>query len=165
MLSRGRLIKAASSLYLLIHFYRDTVFLQLSQYVKLNSISFRAPDRILLQGLLSDGLLAHRFWVIFDRKRWALYIPATFVIVTGSACKFLAVIHRSRLTQHNPVLGLGESLVNLGVYIHRGSLDYYFTLGVDVLKISAAWGWSMFFVNTVMTLSILVKIMYVSAPS
>ena len=62
---------------------------------------------------------------------------------------------------HRLVLGIGEALVNLAIYRHNGDFAYASVLGIDVLKINAAWGWSMFATSTVLTLSILVKIMYV----
>ena len=37
----------------------------------------------LFQGLCSDGLLAWRFYVIFEQRRLALYIPMTFVVINA----------------------------------------------------------------------------------
>ena len=36
-----------------------------------------------IQGLLSDGTLAWRFYIIFDREKWALYLPATALVVNA----------------------------------------------------------------------------------
>jgi hypothetical protein len=36
-----------------------------------------------VQGLLSDGTLAWRFYVVFQKKKWALYLPATAVAVNA----------------------------------------------------------------------------------
>ena len=35
------------------------------------------------QGLLSDGLLAHRFWVIFGKQWWGLYVPMAAILITA----------------------------------------------------------------------------------
>lgn len=43
-------------------------------------------SRVGLQGLLSDGLVAWRFYIIYERRRWALYVPTIFVILNASAC-------------------------------------------------------------------------------
>ena len=38
------------------------------------------------QALLSDGTLAWRFYVVFGKKKWALYLPA--IAVTMNTCEF-----------------------------------------------------------------------------
>lgn len=58
------------------------------------------------------------------------------------------------------VLGIGLTTVNLAIYRHIEDTAYANAIGIDVLKITAAWGWSMFAINTTLTLMILVKIMY-----
>ncbi|KAJ3555116.1 hypothetical protein NM688_g2754 [Phlebia brevispora] len=99
-----------------------------------------------LAGAISDGLLAYRFWVIFGRKRWALYIPMFAIILVAS-------------------LGVAQSIANLAIYQHAEDFAYANSIGVDILKISAAWGWSMFAINTTLTLSILCKIIHVTQAS
>ena len=38
-----------------------------------------------IQGTISDGLLAWRFYVLYERKRWALYAPAVAIAMNTSA--------------------------------------------------------------------------------
>ena len=40
----------------------------------------------LTQALLSDGTLAWRFYVVFGKKKWALYLPAVAVMM--NTCEF-----------------------------------------------------------------------------
>lgn len=37
-------------------------------------------------GMLADGLLAWRFYVLYDQQRWALWVPMFFVII--NACEY-----------------------------------------------------------------------------
>lgn len=71
---------------------------------------------------------------------------------------------RQEMANHPEVLGLAQSLANLAVYKHRNSFDFFNTIGVKVMKITAVWGWSMFFVNSALTTLILAKIMFVPPP-
>ncbi|EKM52520.1 uncharacterized protein PHACADRAFT_63835, partial [Phanerochaete carnosa HHB-10118-sp] len=90
-----------------------------------------------LQGLCSDSLLAWRFHVIFGRKKWALYIPGTFVIINALLCW-------SADAQH------------LAAYHHY---DFYENTLLEVtLQITVAWGWLMFSINTILTSAIVTKI-------
>ena len=57
------------------------------------------------------------------------------------------------------VLGYGMSLMNLAIYKHVDYEPYAGQLTVQVLKTSAAWAWATFFINSSLTLAILVKIM------
>ncbi|KAI0690557.1 hypothetical protein C8T65DRAFT_587817 [Cerioporus squamosus] len=92
-------------------------------------------------GLCSDGLLAWRFYILFERKRWALYIPGTFVIINAFLCW-------SADAQH------------LAAYTHY---DFYEnTLLPVTLKITVAWGWLMFVINTILTGAIITKIFIAS---
>ncbi|KAM5538212.1 hypothetical protein V8D89_008099 [Ganoderma adspersum] len=92
-------------------------------------------------GLCSDGLLAWRFYIIFDQRRWALYIPMTFVIINAFLCW-------SADAQH------------LAAYHHY---DFYQNVLLEVtLKITVAWGWLMFTINTVLTGAIFGKIFYIA---
>ncbi|KAI0724366.1 hypothetical protein C8T65DRAFT_563789 [Cerioporus squamosus] len=92
-------------------------------------------------GLCSDGLLAWRFYVIFDRQRWALYVPMTFVVINALLCW-------SADAQH------------LAAYTHY---DFYENTLLEVtLKITVAWGWLMFAINTILTGAIIGKIFYIA---
>jgi hypothetical protein len=94
-----------------------------------------------LSGFVSDGLLAWRFYVIFDRHRWALYIPATAIVA-------------------NALLGLSGDIQHLLVYQH--TTLYQTHLRLITFEITAAWGWVMFVINTFLTGSILCRIMYIA---
>ncbi|KAH8831184.1 hypothetical protein DL96DRAFT_1677726 [Flagelloscypha sp. PMI_526] len=92
-------------------------------------------------GLLSDGLLAWRFYVIYERKPWAKWIPATLVILNACLCW-------SADAQH------------LAIYQHY---DFYENVLYDkTLKITAAWGFFMLSLNTGFTGLIVWKIMRVT---
>ncbi|CAL1702361.1 unnamed protein product [Somion occarium] len=89
-------------------------------------------------GLCSDGLLAWRFHVIFNRKKWALYIPGVFVVINALLCW-------SADAQH------------LAAYHHY---DFYENTLLEVtLQITVAWGWLMFTINTLLTGAIVAKIL------
>ena len=60
------------------------------------------------------------------------------------------------------MVGIAQSVANLAVYSHRGDIDYFNTLGLNLLKVSAVWGWCMFAINTSLSVSILVKFAFVS---
>ncbi|KAI0336005.1 hypothetical protein GY45DRAFT_1430191 [Cubamyces sp. BRFM 1775] len=94
-------------------------------------------------GLCSDGLLAWRFYVLFERRNWALYIPGTFVVINALLCWSADAMH-------------------LAAYTHY---EFYEGVLLDVtLKITVAWGWLMFAINTVLTWAIITKIFSVSQP-
>ncbi|KAI9452561.1 hypothetical protein BJY52DRAFT_906954 [Lactarius psammicola] len=89
--------------------------------------------------LLSDGTLAWRFYVIFERKKWALYFPATAVVVNALLCW-------SADAQH------------IAIYFNR---DFYEnTLLPVTLNITVAWGWFIFIINTFLTGGILYKLIW-----
>jgi hypothetical protein len=93
-----------------------------------------------LAGLLSDGVVAWRFYVIYDRRKWALYVPAAAVIINACLC-------------------LSADMQHLAIY-HE--YNFYENTLLDVtLNITIAWGWFMFSVNTLLTASIAGKILYV----
>ena len=50
-------------------------------------------------------------------------------------------------------------LMNFAIYKHDGYLPYAAQITVEGLKVSAAWGWVTFFVNSSLTLAILAKIL------
>ncbi|KAI0308294.1 hypothetical protein B0F90DRAFT_1681709 [Multifurca ochricompacta] len=93
------------------------------------------------RSLLSDGILAWRFYVVFCREKWALYIPATAVVANAFLCWSADVQH-------------------LAIYFNR---DFYEkTLLPVTLDITVAWGWFIFLNNTVMTGGILYKVIWAS---
>ncbi|KAI1797703.1 hypothetical protein LXA43DRAFT_1088782 [Ganoderma leucocontextum] len=92
-------------------------------------------------GLCSDGLLAWRFYIIFDQRTWALYIPMTFVIVNALLCWSADAQHLA--AYHN--------------------YEFYENVLLEVtLKITVAWGWLMFTINTILTGAIFGKIFYIA---
>ncbi|KAI9452560.1 hypothetical protein BJY52DRAFT_1292328 [Lactarius psammicola] len=89
--------------------------------------------------LLSDGTLAWRFYIVFGRKKWALYLPAAAVMI-------------------NTLLCWSADFQHLGIYANK---DFYEnTLLPVTLDITVAWGWFIFVNNTLMTGGILYKIMW-----
>ncbi|KAI9461162.1 hypothetical protein F5148DRAFT_245312 [Russula earlei] len=89
-------------------------------------------------GLLSDGTLAWRFYIIWCRKKWALYIPACAVILNALLCWSADFQHLS--------------------YYHNSEF-YENTLLLVTTDIAVVWGWSMFVTNSMMTGGIIYKIM------
>ncbi|EJD50967.1 hypothetical protein AURDEDRAFT_182273 [Auricularia subglabra TFB-10046 SS5] len=94
-----------------------------------------------LAGFVSDGLLVWRFYVIFDRNRWAKWIPGGLVLINALLCW-------SADAQH------------LAIYHHK---ELYEKVLLDVtLKITVAWGWLMFCINTVLTALIIVRVLSIT---
>jgi len=88
--------------------------------------------------LFSDGTLAWRFYIIFEKKRWALYLPATAVVANALLC-------------------LAADFQHLAIYVNK---EYYeYTLLPMTLNITVAWGWFIAVNNTLMTGGIFYKIM------
>lgn len=91
--------------------------------------------------LISDGLLAWRFYVIYGRTRLALYLPVTAVTITA-------------------LLGFSGDFQQLAIF---RSVDLYNNHIVMIaLDVNAAWGWCTFAVNTILTGSIIGKIISVA---
>ncbi|KAH9044379.1 hypothetical protein EDB85DRAFT_2137904 [Lactarius pseudohatsudake] len=91
--------------------------------------------------LLSDGTLAWRFYIIFGKEKWALYLPTTAVVMNALLCW-------SADAQH------------LAIYFNR---DFYEkTLLPVTLDITVAWGWFIFLTNTLLTGGILYKLIWVT---
>ncbi|KAH8990155.1 hypothetical protein EDB86DRAFT_1801237 [Lactarius hatsudake] len=89
--------------------------------------------------LLSDGTLAWRFYIVFGRKKWALYIPTVAVMTNTFLC-------------------WSADFQHLGVYANK---DLYLnTLLPVTFDIAVAWGWFIFVNNTLMTGGILYKIIW-----
>ncbi|KAI0086348.1 hypothetical protein BDY19DRAFT_356013 [Irpex rosettiformis] len=95
-------------------------------------------------GFISDGLLAWRFYVVYGRKRWALYIPATAIIMNG-------------------LLGFSGDFQHFTFY--HSTWLYKVAFEIDVLKITVAWGWLTFTINTVLGGGIIGKIIQVARNS
>lgn len=92
-----------------------------------------------ISGLISDGIVAWRFYNIYGKPRWALYVPAAAVIITA-------------------LLGFSGDFQQLAIY---RSLDLYNDHIVMIaLDVNAAWGWCIFTVNTILTGSIIGRIIY-----
>lgn len=112
------------------------------------------------QAFISDGLLAWRFYVIYGRPRWGLWSAAVALSANSSKC----FARQSYENQRNSlflmlplVMGLGGDLVYLSYY---ASPDLYHDKMASVsFKISSAWGWFMFVTNTILTGSIIARIL------
>ncbi|EKM55547.1 uncharacterized protein PHACADRAFT_256255 [Phanerochaete carnosa HHB-10118-sp] len=94
-----------------------------------------------LAGFISDGLLAWRFYVIYGRTKIAMYLPTAMVVVTA-------------------LLGLSGSFQQLTIY--RSAELYNNRFAMIALDVNAAWGWCTFGVNTILTASIIGRIMCVA---
>jgi len=92
-----------------------------------------------ISGLLSDGTLAWRFYIIYDRARWAFFLPAAMVIINALFCW-------SADFQHLAIYSRPEFYENRLLPI--------------TMDIAVAWGWSMFTANSLMTGGIIYKIMW-----
>ena len=107
------------------------------------------------QGLLSDATLAWRFYVVFNKAKWALYLPAAWVVF--NTCGSLGRTPVSWLTCFNVVLCWSADPLPLVAYSRP---EYYEnTLLPITLDIAVAWGWSMFVLNSLMTSGIIYRIM------
>lgn len=108
-----------------------------------------------VQGLLSDGTLAWRFYVVFNKAKWALYLPAG--AVAFNARESLVRTPGFWLMRFNVVLCWSADGQHLAAYSRP---EYYEnTLLPVTLDITVAWGWSMFVANSLMTGGIIYKIM------
>ncbi|KAI0763678.1 hypothetical protein BC629DRAFT_971410 [Irpex lacteus] len=104
-------------------------------------LTFVAATTSTLAGLISDGLLAWRFYVVFGRQRWAFWAPTVAIIV-------------------NTLLGLSGDFELLGYYHNPQRYTTFFQL--DTFKINAAWGWFTFSINTALSGGIIGRIIYIS---
>jgi len=98
---------------------------------------FLGSFTVTIAGLLSDGIVAWRFYVIYDRKRWTLYFSATMVIL-------------------NALLGFSGDFQYL--FSYRGSTNDFNSLLQVAFRITSIWGWCMLGLNTVLTGAIIGKI-------
>ncbi|KAI0818939.1 hypothetical protein BC629DRAFT_687834 [Irpex lacteus] len=92
-------------------------------------------------GFLSDSLVAWRFYVVYGKKKWALYLPATAIVV-------------------NALLGFSGDFQHLSFY--HSTWLYTVMFKLYAFKINAAWGWFTFGINTVLSGAIIGKIIYIS---
>ncbi|KIP05618.1 hypothetical protein PHLGIDRAFT_119653 [Phlebiopsis gigantea 11061_1 CR5-6] len=94
-----------------------------------------------LAGLISDGFLAWRMYVIYGRVRWALYAPMLLVIITT-------------------LVGLYSDFQIFSFYHNEDEfVDLFQPL---ILRVMVAWGWMIFGTNTIMTGCIVARIIYIS---
>ncbi|KAI0651665.1 hypothetical protein C8Q79DRAFT_50037 [Trametes meyenii] len=92
-------------------------------------------------GLCSDSLLVWRFYVLFNHQRWTLYVPATFVALNALLC-------------------WSADLQPLVAYTNY---ELYEHVLLDVsLKLTVAWGWVMFAINTALSGAIVTKIFIIA---
>ncbi|KAI0771376.1 hypothetical protein BC629DRAFT_1595617 [Irpex lacteus] len=104
-------------------------------------LSFIAAVTSTLAGLISDGLLAWRFYVVYGRHPWALWIPMSMIIL-------------------NTCLGLAANFQILAFYSNEQKYLHFYQL--SVLKVDVAWCWFTFAINTALTGAISGKIIYIS---
>jgi len=89
-------------------------------------------------GLLSDGVLAWRFYALYDRKRWTLFIPGALLAAT-----------------------LGEGIYTASKIISEDQWIDDASLGkVYFISTNPAWAWLMLATNTVLTVLILARLVY-----
>jgi len=110
------------------------------------------------QAFLSDGTLAWRFYVVFNKEKWALYLPAASVILNARESLTKWTYSGVQLTDFNNIV-LCWSADGQHLAIYSDEEFYRKTLLPVTLKITVAWGWSMFFANSLMTGGIIYKIM------
>lgn len=109
------------------------------------------------QAFLSDGTLGWRFYVVFNKEKWALYLPTASVIINAREFAYQVVCRGTAHGFQNVVLCLSADGQHLAIYFNEEF--YKKTLLPVILKITVAWGWSMFFTNSLMTGGIIYKIM------
>ncbi|GJE90844.1 hypothetical protein PsYK624_069880 [Phanerochaete sordida] len=94
-----------------------------------------------LAACISDGLLAWRFYVIYGRTKLAMYLPALMVTITA-------------------LLGLSGDFQQFTIY---KSVDLYNNrFAMLTYDVNAAWGWCTFSVNTILTASIIGRIVWLA---
>ncbi|KAI0690064.1 hypothetical protein BC835DRAFT_1366385 [Cytidiella melzeri] len=94
-------------------------------------------------GFISDGLLAWRFYVIYGRKRWALYGPLVALVV-------------------NALLGLSGDCLYLSETSSESTTSFSDHMSLTGFTINAAWGWYTFAINTALTGGIIGRILHAS---
>ncbi|KAN0111626.1 hypothetical protein V8E52_008364 [Russula decolorans] len=145
---RPRWVTIALFLDLLTHFVTRSLQFARARHMKNTNeelLSWTIPLTVsgnvttTIAAFLSDGTpLAWRFYVVFNKEKWALYLPATSVILNALLC-------------------WSADGQNLAIYSNEEF--YKKTLLPVTLKITVAWGWSMFFANSLMTGGIIYRIM------
>ncbi|KAI0690063.1 hypothetical protein BC835DRAFT_206872 [Cytidiella melzeri] len=108
------------------------------QYMSSEPLKLVTSITTTVAGLISDGLLAWRFYVMYGRKRWAFYGPLVALIT-------------------NALLGLSGDCLYLSFY--HDTANYNSITGFTII---AAWGWFTFAINTVLTGAIIGRILYMA---
>lgn len=94
-----------------------------------------------ISATLSDGLVAWRCYVLYGRSRLIMYISSAAIAIDA-------------------LLGLSGDFQQFSAY---HSVDFYNDhIHMIALDVKAAWGWSTFAINTVLTASIAIKIVSIS---
>ena len=106
-----------------------------------NSRTDTTPCQCAILGFVVRWFSRVEFYVVYDRKKWALYMPAAAIIV-------------------NALLGFSGDFQHLSYY--HSTSEYLTAFKLNALKINAAWGWFTFGINTVLSGAIIGKIMCVS---
>ncbi|GJE86384.1 hypothetical protein PsYK624_024640 [Phanerochaete sordida] len=92
-------------------------------------------------GLLADGMLAWRLYVVYGRTRSALYLPAAAVVLTA-------------------LLGYASDLQDLAAYHNMAAFVTHYER--TAFEVNAAWGWAMFATNTALTGAVVARVLYVT---
>lgn len=107
------------------------------------------------QGLIADGLLAWRFYVIYGRSRWSLYVPVATVVI--NSCELIVSGSLFALLNFAAVLGFAGDFQYLAFY--KDTDLWRSRIQLVTCQITVTWGWTMFVTNTVLTGLIIGKIM------
>ncbi|GJE86380.1 hypothetical protein PsYK624_024600 [Phanerochaete sordida] len=107
-------------------------------YVPVNMVAFFTS---ITAGLISDGLLAWRLYVVWGCARWTLWMSATAVITTA-------------------MVGFASDLQGLGFYHNAGT--YVAHLEDVGFEVNIAWCWLMFGTNTLLTGAVIGRIVYLA---
>jgi hypothetical protein len=125
--------------------------------------AIRVLSITLPQGLLSDGLLAWRCYVLWGSRRWLKW-ALTFMVCADACALHIALFTTSPLTLIL-VLGLSSNFAYghyLNLLFQRKGEDQLRPLECLATALLLAWVWVFFAINTVMTTSIIGKIAYVA---
>jgi hypothetical protein len=121
----------------------------------------------MLKGVLSDGTLAWRCFVLFGKRPWMKWLLVVLI-----SLDFGKRVHRrNSYSSDSPLAGLGSlSNIALGAEFRSdtGPLEFNAVVFQLILaellaqKLITVWAWLFFALNTTMTMSIVYKILYVA---
>ncbi|KAI0690052.1 hypothetical protein BC835DRAFT_1418063 [Cytidiella melzeri] len=111
------------------------------EWISTIPLTFIGAITTVFAGFLCDGLVAWRFYIVYGRKRWAFYAPIAAVTI-------------------NLLFGLSGTFQIFAFY--HSTWEYDHTFQLTTFRISAAWGWLTFSINTILSGAIIAKIIHVS---